>query len=502
VGAGPGAPEYLTLRAADVLSRAEAVVFDNLVAERILDRLHPSARRIYVGKKPGHHSKTQDEICALLVKLASRHSTIVRLKGGDPYIFGRGAEEAEVLAREGIPFEVVPGITAAQGASATAGVPLTHRVHNAAVTLVTGHEDPTKPASSLDYDALARVGHLVFYMGVGRLKAITETLVQKGLSKTTPAILVRRATLPDQATVEAPLGEIARLATEAGLKPPALLFVGPNATPARSLTWFAERPLFGKTVVVTRARAQASELSILLADRGAETLEFPTIEIRPVTGKEKEKVDRTLRALAKWDWVIFTSVNGVDIFMERLLATGRDARALHGLRIGAVGPATAKRLTVFGLRPDFIPTRFTTEAIVEEIHKARFTEGTRVLLARAREANPGLKKGLKERKARVSELVLYDTVPAPGRSKPAFDRLREGRVDAVTFTSSSTVRFFRQKVGVRNFRTFSRTARYVSIGPVTSATLREYGVDPAAEAREHTLTGLVASVMEILARPG
>ncbi len=501
VGAGPGAPDYLTLRAADLLGRADVVVYDNLVGEGILEHFAPGARAVYVGKQAGRHTKSQEEIGDLLVTLAGKHDAVVRLKGGDPYIFGRGAEEASVLREAGVRFETVPGVTAAQGASATAGIPLTHRETNASVTLVTGHEDPTKKASTLDYEALARCGALVFYMGVGRLAAIASALVDRGLSPDTPAMIVRNATLSDQQTVAGTVADIARRASEAGIRPPALVFIGTTVSYQPALDWFSGRPLFGRAVVVTRARAQASVLSDRLRGLGARVVEFPSIEIRPVAGKEREKIDRTARSLSRWDWIVFTSVNGVEIFRDRLLALGLDARAFAGLRLVAIGPATGERLETYGLRPDFLPSRYTSEALAAGLPAKVFAGAPRFLLARAREGNPQLARDLRKRGARVSELVLYDTVPARTPAGPVKKRLRDGTVDAVTFTSSSTVRYFQERVGPRNFKTFSKKTAYVSIGPVTSQTIRDLGAEPAAEARTHTIPGLVQTLTDYFEDP-
>ncbi|MHC4598881.1 MAG: uroporphyrinogen-III C-methyltransferase [Planctomycetota bacterium] len=494
VGAGPGAPEYLSLRAAEVLGLADVLVYDNLVGESILERFAPEARKIYVGKEAGKHTKTQEEICALLVALASSHDAIVRLKGGDPYVFGRGAEEAEALREAGIPFEVVPGITAAQGAAATAGIPLTHRAHNASLALVTGHEDPTKGASVLDYEALARSGHVVFYMGVGRLKTIAKELVDKGLPPDTPAAVVRNATLPDQEKVTGTASDIAARSEASGIRPPALVFFGPNAA-SDSLDWFTARPLFGATVVVTRSRAQASALSTRFSALGARVIEFPVLEIVPATGEALGKVDEAARSLSDWDWIVFTSTNGVDVFLDRLRTLDLDARAFAGVRIGAIGEATAARLGASGLVPDFVPSRFTTRDFCREFFSRGFENSNRFLLARAREANPELARALREKEASVTELTLYDTRPAEGGTAKVKDLFRRGAVTWVTFTSSSTVRNFRERVGAEDFGAFSRLARYASIGPVTSATLREFGVEPAVEGTEHTIPGLVDAIL-------
>jgi uroporphyrinogen III methyltransferase/synthase len=499
VGAGPGAPGYLSLRASEVLGLADVLVYDNLVGASIPERFAPRAKKIYVGKEAGKHVKTQGEICTLLVELASKHRTVVRLKGGDPYLFGRGAEEAEILHEAGIPFEVVPGITAAQGAAATAGIPLTHRAHNASLALVTGHEDPTKESSTLDYEALARCGHVVFYMGVGRLKAVASELMERGMPPDTPAAVVRNATLPDQQKVTGTVSDIAERSEASGIRPPALVFIGSNAA-SDGLDWFTARPLFGETVVVTRSRAQASVLSARLERLGARVVEFPVLEIVPVTGEELRLVDEAVRSLSHWDWIVFTSTNGVDILRDRLRAAKLDARAFAGVKIGAIGAATADRLEASGLVPDFVPTRFTTGDFCREFFERGLEKGGPYLLARAREANPELAAELRAREARVTELTLYDTRPGGGDADDVKALLRADTAAWVTFTSSSTVRYFQTRVGAGDFEAFSRHARYASIGPVTSTTMREFGVEPAVEARVHTIDGLVDAILD--ARPG
>ncbi|MHC4779191.1 MAG: uroporphyrinogen-III synthase, partial [Planctomycetota bacterium] len=396
---------------------------------------------------------------------------------------------------------VVPGITAAQGAAATAGIPLTHRANNASVALVTGHEDPTKESSTLDYEGLARCGQIVFYMGVGRLEAIASELVEKGLPPDTPAAIVRNATLPDQEKIVGTLSNIASRSEESGIRPPALVFVGANAA-SGGLDWFTQRPLFGAGVVVTRSRAQASALSAHLEALGARVTEFPAIEIAPVTGTELRRVDEAARTLGEWDWVIFTSTNGVDVFMDRLRRKGLDSRAFSSAQIGAIGAATAKRLRDSGLVPDFMPSRFTTASFCREFFDGGFDTTGRFLLARAREANPELAGELRSRGADVTELPLYDTRPGGSDAAGMKELMKREAVDWVTFTSSSTVRNFRDCVGEKDFTAFSTMARYASIGPITSDTLRGYGVEPAVEAEEHTIPGLVEAITEASAGTG
>ncbi|MCU0722517.1 MAG: uroporphyrinogen-III C-methyltransferase [Planctomycetes bacterium] len=500
-GAGPGHPGYLTLRAVEALRAADVVVYDNLVSEAALGHVPPGALRIYAGKRPGRHSMKQEEISRLLVELARKHRTVVRLKGGDPLIFGRGAEEAEALAAAGVPFEIVPGVSAAQGCGATAGVPLTRRGFNESVTFATGHEDPEKGGSTLDFGALARSEHLVLYMGVGRLRAIAGKLVGRGMAPGTPAAVVASGTLPGQRTVRAPLASIADATERAGVEPPALVFVGPNAAPGLGLDWFESRPLFGRTVAVVRSRAQASTLSAALEELGARALEFPVIRIEPVAGAELRRVDRAVRSLRRWDWVLFASVTGVDLVRERLAAAGLDARAFGNSKAGAIGPATAERLRGLGIVPDFVPAKYTTADFADGLVSSGIGRGSRVLLARARLGEPELAAALKRSGAAVTDLPLYDTLPLRGGEAEMKKALREGRIHAVAFTSSSTARHFLDRVGPRNFRDFSRKALYASIGPATSAQLRALGAEPGVEASEHTIPGLVRAIEEALSAP-
>jgi uroporphyrinogen III methyltransferase/synthase len=401
----------------------------------------------------------------------------VRLKGGDPFVFGRGGEEAEALAAAGIPFEIVPGITSAIGAAAYAGIPVTHRGVSTHFTVVTGHEDPAKDRTDVDWGALARTGgSLVILMGAGRIGEIARLLIEGGLAPDTPVAAVRNGTRPDQTTVRATFATHAA----AGVKAPSAIVVG--AVAALDLAWFETRPLFGRTVVVTRAREQASALSARLEDLGAEVLALPAIEISPLTF--------TLPDLSAYEWLVFTSANGVRAFFHDGLApAGLDARALAGVRLAAIGPGTAHALTTRGLRADLLPERFVAESLLEAFPDPA-TDGARVLLARADVARDILPEGLEERGYTVDVLPVYRTRPAT--PDPALvARVREGRFDAVTFTSSSTVDNFCAQVDPRP----DPFPTVVSIGPVTSATARARGLRVDAEAEQHTIDGLVATLL-------
>ena len=479
VGAGPGDPGLMTRRSLELIAGADAVLYDRLIPPGALDGARDGAELRYVGKQPGAAAMEQEQINELLVELGGEGKRVVRLKGGDPFVFGRGGEEAEALAAAGVPFEVVPGVTAGVAAPAYAGIPATHRDEASAVAFVTGHEDPAKEDSALDWGALARFpGTLVFYMGIKNLALIAERLTAAGRPPEEPAAVVARGTLPDQRTVTGTLADIAGRVVDAGVRPPAITLIGPVAALRDRLAWLERRPLHGQVVAVTRARAQASELAARLRDLGAEVLETPAIRIepRPVT----------LPLLDGLALICVTSPNGARLFFEALARGGFDARALAGVKVAAIGPGTAAALRTAGIEADFVPERFVAEGLLEAL-EGEPLEGRRVLVARAAEARDVLPDGLRERGAQVELLALYDTV-----AEPLSQSQRESlaRATHVTFTSSSTVGFFLDGGGEVG------AARVVSIGPVTSATLRERGIEPHVEAPRHDLDGLIASIVE------
>ena len=480
VGAGPGDPGLLTRRGAALLARADVVVHDRLGTADLLDLARPDAEMISAGKAPGRVDLTQDEINAVLVERGRAGLEVVRLKGGDPFVFGRGGEEAEALAAAGVAFEIVPGITSAIGAPAYAGIPVTHRGRSTHFTVVTGNEDPTKGTTDVDWEALAAAGGtLVILMGAARIAGIAERLMAGGLAPDTPVAAVRNGTRPDQHTVRATLATVGT----AGIGAPSAVVVG--AVAGLDLTWFERRPLFGRTIVVTRAREQASELRARLTALGASVLELPSIAIEPV--------DFALPELDAYGWVIFTSVNGVHAFFDRGLApAGLDARALGGVRVAAIGPGTAAALADRGIRVDLVPERFVAESLLEAFPEPA-TPGVGVLLARAEQARDVLPEGLGTRGYTVDILPVYKTVTA-APDPAALAAVREGSVDAVTFTSSSTVRNFVDLVGPLA----DPAPTVVSIGPVTSDTARELGLTVAAEAAEHTIDGLVTTLCALL----
>ncbi len=491
VGAGPGDPGLLTVRGAHLLRTADVVVHDRLASRAVLDLAPQGARRISVGKAPGQVEMSQDDINALLVEEGRTGRRVVRLKGGDPFVFGRGGEEAEALAAAGIPFEIVPGITSAIAAPAYAGIPVTHRGVSTHFTVVTGHEDPAKGRTDVDWETLARAGGtLIILMGVGNLAGITERLIAGGLSPDTPVAAIRYGTRPDQESLRATLATVTKLDVRA----PSALVVG--AAAALELHWFESRPLFGRRVVVTRAREQASELRDRLEQLGAEVLELPTIAIEPL--------DVVLPPLHDYEWLVLTSVNGVAALFDRGLASaGLDARALGGLKVAAIGPGTAAALAARGIRADLVPERFVAEALVDAFpRRAESTAESarrypKVLVARAEQARDALPEGLRTRGYDVDVLPLYRTVPAePDPAQLA--AVQRGDIDAVTFTSSSTVANFHHLVG----RLPDPQPLVVSIGPVTSNTARERGLRVDVEASEHTIDGLVRTLVDALvARP-
>jgi uroporphyrinogen III methyltransferase/synthase len=484
VGAGPGDPGLLTRRGAALLAGADVVVYDRLASSALLDLAPADAERVDVGKAPGRAAMTQDEINALLVERGRAGLAVVRLKGGDPFVFGRGGEEAEALIAAGVAFEVVPGITSAIAAPAYAGIPVTHRSVSTHVTIVTGHEDPTKGTTDVDWQALARAGGtLVVLMGAGRLPDIARELVAGGRPPETPVAAVRWGTRPEQHTVRATLATIA----EAGVEAPSAIVVGDVA--ALDFTWFEARPLFGRRVVVTRAREQASDLRARLEGLGAQVLELPSIEVEPLLFE--------LPDLGAYTWAVFTSANGVAHFFDRgLAARGLDARALAGVKVAAIGPGTADALAARGIVPDLVPERFVAESLLEAFPPA--APNDRVLLARAAVARDVLPAGLRERGYHTDVLAVYRTVPATARAED-LARVRAGDVDAITFTSSSTVTNFADALAAGGGFTGGQPS-VVSIGPVTSQTARERGLRVDAEADPHTIDGLVDALLATLRR--
>ncbi len=499
VGSGPGDPGLFTLKGLRCIRKADAVVYDRLAPRSLLEHAKPGAELIYVGKKPGEPSMPQEKINALLVELGSAGRTVVRLKGGDPYVFGRGGEEALVLFEAGIPFEVVPGVTSGIAAPAYAGIPVTHRGVSASVAFVTGHEDPAKDRSDVDWKGVSSgADTLVLYMGVGRLREISSELVSAGRSPDTPVAVIRWGTVPEQHTVTGTLEDIAARVAEAKLKPPAITVVGEVVSLREAgLDWYERRPLFGRRVVVTRALAQAGELSAKLEGLGAEVLEFPTIEILPP--EDFEPLDAAIRALDSFSWLIFTSVNGVESFVRRLAHNGLDLRAVpRNARIAAIGPATAQRMRDLGLRVDVVPREFRAEALIEEVTGDSLA-GQKILIPRARVAREILPERLREAGAEVVVPPAYESVPSLEKRDELAKRLQDDEVACVTFTASSTVENFVRAFGAKEAARLLAETRVACIGPITAGTARKHGIRVDARAREYTIDGLIEAVVELLA---
>jgi len=478
VGAGPGDPGLLTARALELIAAADVIVHDRLIPMTALNGARGDAQLLYAGKEGGGPSVSQDQIGQLLVDHGAAGREVVRLKGGDPFVFGRGGEEAELLRDAGVPFEVVPGITAGVAAPAYAGIPVTHRDAASAVAFVTGHEDPAKVDTALDWPALAAFpGTLVVYMGVRTLESISRALIAGGRPESQPAAIVERGTLPGQRVVVATLETIASVAAREGIRAPAISVFGEVAALPQRLDWLGARPLADRTVAVTRARAQSSGLARRLRELGAVVIEAPAIRIAPLDGPAPE--------LGGYDLVCLTSPNGVQLLFERLRAAGRDARALAGATVAAIGPGTARALAQRGVIADVVPEQFVAEGLVEALAEIPVT---RALIARAAVARDVLPEALRERGAAVDVLDLYETVAEP---------LSEGQRDAVaaadyvTFTSSSTVQFFFSQAG----EGAAERARLVSIGPVTSDALRARGREPDVEAEQHDIDGLIEALV-------
>jgi len=486
VGAGPGDPGLMTVRGAELVASADVILYDRLIPQAALSGAREDAELVYVGKRPGAPEIPQSEIETTMVERARAGRSVVRLKGGDPFVFGRGGEEAETLAAAGVPFEVVPGVTAGVAAPAYAGIPVTHREDASAVAFVAGHEDPSKDGSSIDWDALARFrGTLVLYMSVKRLPDVAARLIAGGRSADEPAAAVERGTTPAQRTVSATLADLPDAVAAAGIAPPAVMLIGPVAARRETIGWLERRPLFGLRVVVTRARAQASGLAATLAALGADVIELPAIRVVPRI--DSAEVSDAVGAIHSYALVCLTSPNGVRVLFDALEAAGLDARALANATVAAIGPGTARALAARGIRADVVPERSVAEALVESLEAVDVTDRP-VLVARAADARDVLPDALRERRAKVDVVALYETVaeePDPEAVEAA------SSADYVTFTSSSTVRNFVAAIGGG----FPERARVVSIGPVTSEAAREAGLTVDLEAESHDLDGLVEALV-------
>ncbi len=489
VGAGPGDPGLITLRGLECLRRADAVLYDYLVNPQILKHTRRGADLICLGRHGGERIWTQDEINRQLLQRASRGDVIVRLKGGDPLVFGRLSEEANWLAEHGISFEIVPGITAALAAGSYAGVPVTHREFASAVALITGQEQSGKLDSSLDFSALARFpGTLVFYMGVTTAEHWTSELMRAGKPADTPAAVVRRCSLPGQQTIRCRLDEVAdRLSRPRNLRPPAVVIVGQVAGLSHALTWFERRPLFGRTVVVTRPIDQASELADHLADLGAEVLVQPAIEISDPA--DFGPLDRALEHLDCYEWIVFSSANGVRYFLDRMMSGSGDLRRLAGAKLACIGPGTADALREYHLRADLLPSEYRAESLAEAL--ADQADGKHFLLVRASRGREVLAEQIGAAGGRIEQVVAYTSGDVAEADSAIEHRLIEGQVDWMTVTSSAIAKSL-----VRLFGDALHKTQLASISPLTSGVLRELGFEPAAEAVQYTMDGVVEAILQ------
>lgn len=498
VGAGPGDPGLITVRGQYLLQRAEVVVYDYLASKKLLRFVPADAQLVYAGKRGGvKHVHTQDEINQMLVDFALAGKTVVRLKGGDPFIFGRGGEELETLAAANIPFEVVPGVTSATAAATYAGIPITHRDYTASVAFITGHEDPTKQDSNIDWSKIATgIGTIVVYMGIKNLPVIVENLIDNGRSPDTPVAVVRWASTPEQRSVVGTLASIADIVKREDIKPPALIVIGEVVNLRGTLDWFEKRPLFGKRIIVTRTREQASELVAKLEEAGASCYECSTINIEPVDSYEI--LDSELERIDEYHWILFTSLNGVKYFFQRLFAKGMDARDLKGPDIAVVGKSTADLLLSYGLNADLIPPIFTGEGLAESLLD-QGVEGRNILIPRAKAGREILPETLRGGGAQVTVCPVYQNVPPQGRKDELRAELESGQVDMVTFTSSSTVRNFLTMVDAGDQDELLRLmagVKIAAIGPITAKTVTDSGLHVDVQPENYTIAEMVQSITD------
>ncbi|MEN8135361.1 MAG: uroporphyrinogen-III C-methyltransferase [Thermodesulfobacteriota bacterium] len=497
VGAGPGDPTLITVKGLNILSRAEVVVYDHLASKRLLKHVPQTAEMIYAGKKGNvHHAFTQAEINQMLVDYAKEGKKVVRLKGGDPFIFGRGGEEIEELVEAGVAFEVVPGVTSATAAATYAGIPITHRNFTSSVAFITGHEDPTKKDSRLAWDKISTgIGTLVFYMGIKNLPSIAKNLIKHGRDPKSSVAVIRWASTPEQRTVVGNLENIAAIVKEAEIKPPALVVVGDVVQLRDTINWFEKKPLFGKRILVTRTRTQASELVMLLEDNGADCLEGSTIAL--VEPDNWVETDQALANISSYDWLLFTSINAISFFFKRLQDKGMDARDLKGPQIGAVGTATAEMLQDYGIKADLLPTEFTGEGLAEVLLE-RGVKDNKILIPRALKARKILPEKLQEGGATVTIAPVYQNV-RPDDYEMVRKALEEKQIDMVTFTSSSTVRNFLEMLEIKNDDEFKRLLGEVKIaviGPITAKTALKNNLKIDVQPDTYTIAAMVEAIVD------
>ena len=499
VGAGPGDYKLISVRGLEYIQIADTIVYDRLADDRLLATARPDVELIYVGKASSEHTMRQEDINQLLVDKAKEGKTVVRLKGGDPFVFGRGGEEALLLVENQVAFEIVPGITSAISVPAYAGIPVTHRGIATSFAVITGHEDPTKSESTIKWSHLATaVDTLVFLMGVENLPHITKSLIEHGRSADTPAAVIRWGTKPEQRVLVTTVGQAAAAVAEAGMKPPAIFIVGEVVNLRAKLAWFDQRLLFGKKVLVTRAREQASVLTSELEDLGAQCIEAPAIKLVPP--ESYDELDTAIKQLTTYNWVIFTSVNGVKHFFDRLHNMKRDSRALGNARIAAIGAQTAAKLRDYGILADIVPVEFRAEGIVEAL-TGRIEQGMSVLIPRALVARDILPEKLREMGAKVDVVPAYRTVTGDTDGNILADQLKNGEIELVTFTSSSTVTNLLDLLGCQGAEIL-KNAKVACIGPITAGTCLEHGITPDVIAEEYTIKGLVQAIVEMYKEDG
>lgn len=492
VGVGPGDYKLVTLKAVECIGKADVIVYDRLVNEKILDFARKDAELVYVGKKPDHHAVPQEGINGILVEKALENKTVARVKGGDPFVFGRGGEEAEALLKYDIEFEIVPGVTSAVAVPAYAGIPVTHRDFCSSFHIITGHERPDKESSLVNYSELAGLsGTLVFLMGVKSLPDICSSLISHGKDRRTPVAVIENGTTFEQRKITGVLEDIASKAAEAGVKSPAVTVIGDVVSVNEKLNWFPKGKLAGKKVIVTRSREQASKLVDRIEELGGEAVEFPVIKIEKPN--DYGHFDSVLERMTEYRWIVFTSVNGVKAFFDRMKIKGMDIRKLSGVKLAAVGEATGEELNKLGLNVDYMPEKYTTGELLNNFPSAEGNE--KILLARADIAVRELSEGLKRKGYDVEDLTVYRTVIDSERKEGILEMLEEGRIDYITFTSSSTVKNFVSILGQDNIGRIS-SAKVVCIGPVTAKTAEECGMTVAAVADKHTIEGLVEKLIE------
>ena len=494
VGAGPGDPGLITVKGLECVKKADVIIYDYLANERLLDHRRPDAELVYVGKQGGKHTLPQEEINGLIVNRARAGKVVARLKGGDPFIFGRGGEEAEDLVDANIPFEIVPGVTAATAVPTYAGIPLTHRDYTATVAFVTGHEDPTKLESKVHWDRISTgIGTLVFFMGMKNLQNIVDNLVSHGRNPETPIALIQWGTRTDQRVVTGTLKDIVPKVREAKLGPPAIIVVGEVVRLREKLNWYETKPLFGKRIVVTRSRGQVSVFAEQLIDLGATTIEFPTIDVVPPASWGE--LDNAIKNIETYNWLIFTSANAVKFFMERLRSLGRDIRMLKGVNICVVGPKTAESLEQYGLLADLVPTEFKAEGVLAALGNGNI-QGMKFLIPRAKVAREIIPEQLRERGAEVTVATAYENV------KPATDVERvkklfqDKKISVVTFTSSSTVHNFIEILGQKEYKSLTNGVAVACIGPVTAKTAEDYGLKVTIMPKDYTIPAFVEAMVE------